>query len=90
MSLATSASLTAVCVTGLLDQNTLTPYTVNRCPSGQWTGRSLAPAVDLNLTAPDFFFDEPVFALLICLFCYCMIFMWCVSRKKLKWARDWQ
>ena len=55
MSLATSASLTAVCVTGLLDQNTLTPYTVNRCPSGQWTGRSLAPAVDLNLTAPDFF-----------------------------------
>ena len=55
MSLATSASLTAVCVTGLLDQNTLTPYTVNRCPSGQWTGRSLAPAVDLDLTAPDLF-----------------------------------
>lgn len=42
----------------IIGQNTLTPYTVNRCPSGQWTGRSLAPAVDLNLTAPDLFFDE--------------------------------
>jgi len=34
MSLATSASLSAVCVTGLLDQNTLTPDTVNRYPCG--------------------------------------------------------
>ena len=68
-----------------IGQNTPTPYTVNRCPNGQWTGRSLAPAVDLNLTAPDLFFDEPELCLFYCLIVFILhIYYFAVKKKERK------